>query len=100
MEETLDGWGSDEAGTTGCRDELVNHQHLVSAVETAHGTYPDGDRATLAALLGRQRVRITERCSPVSSPDRQDAQLGDDDGGADGGGYLLRGFDPETDVAF
>lgn len=23
LEETLDGWGSDEAGTTGCRDELV-----------------------------------------------------------------------------
>lgn len=43
---------------------------------------------------------VTERCAPVSSSNRQDAQLGDYDGGADGGRYFFGGLDAETDVAF
>lgn len=63
-------------------------------------THSDGDGATFAALLGRQGVRVAERCTPVPSSDRQDAQLGDDDGGADGGGDFFGRLDAETDVAF
>lgn len=43
---------------------------------------------------------FTERRAPVSSPNRQDAQLGDYDGGADGRRYFFGGLDTETDVAF
>ena len=45
-------------------------------------------------------MRVTKRCTPVPSSDRQDAQLGNDDGGTDGSRYFLGGLDAETDVAF
>ena len=45
-------------------------------------------------------MRVAERATPVSASNGQDAQLGDDDGGADGGRDLLGGLDAETDVAF
>ena len=63
-------------------------------------TYSNGNRATLAALLCGQRVWVAERCAPVSSSDRQHAQLRNDDGGADGGGDLFGRLDAESDVAF
>lgn len=62
-------------------------------------TYTDGDGTALAALLAGQGVRSTKVGSPVTSSDGDDAQLGDDDGGADGSGNLLGGLDAETDVA-
>ena len=65
----------------------------------AGDTYADGDGTALAALLGGQRVRLTEVGAPVTAAHRDDAELGDDDGGADGGRDLLRGLDAETDVA-
>ena len=40
----------------------------------------------------------TEVGAPVTTTDGDDAQLGDDDGGADSGGNLLGGLDAETDV--
>ena len=45
-------------------------------------------------------MRLTQRCTPVSSPNRQDAQLGNYDGGADGGGYFFRCLDSQTNVSF
>jgi hypothetical protein len=63
-------------------------------------TYSHSDRATLAALLGRQRMRVPQGSTPVSSSNWQDTQLGDDDGGANGSSHLLGGLDTETDVAF
>lgn len=44
-------------------------------------------------------MRLTEIGAPVSSPDGQDAQLSNDDGGTDGGSNFLGGLDSETDVA-
>ena len=58
-----------------------------------HGTHSNSHGAALAALFCRQRVWLTQRCAPVSSPNGQDAQLGDYDGGADGGGYFFGGLD-------
>ena len=43
---------------------------------------------------------VAQRCAPVSSPNGQDAQLGDYDGGADGGGYFFGGLYSQTDVSF
>lgn len=37
--------------------------------------------------------------TPVSATDGDDAELSDDDGGADGGSNFLGGLDSETDVA-
>lgn len=81
LEETLDGGRGDEAGTAGRGDET------------------DGDGTALAGLLGGQRVRLTEVGAPVTSSDGHDAELGDDDGSADGGCDFLGGLDAETDVA-
>lgn len=81
LQETLDGGRGDEAGTTGGGDET------------------DSDGTALAALLGGERVRLTEVGTPVSTADGDDAELGDDDGGADGGRDFLGGLDTETNVA-
>ena len=63
------------------------------------GTYADGDGTALAALLGGERVRKTEVGAPVTATNGDDAELGDDDGGADGSCDFLGGLDAETDVA-
>ena len=44
-------------------------------------------------------MRRTEVGTPVASAHGDDAQLGDNDGGADGRGDFLGGLDAETDVA-
>jgi hypothetical protein len=44
-------------------------------------------------------VGSTEVGTPVASSDGDDAELGDDDGGADSGGDFLGGLDAEADVA-
>ena len=43
---------------------------------------------------------VTQRCTPVSSPDRQHAQLGNYDGGTDGGSYFFGSLDSQTNVSF
>lgn len=74
---------------------------LVEVLGRGNGdTYTNGYGTTLAALLGWQRVRLTEVGTPVASSNGQDGQLGDDDGGADGGRDFLGGLNPETDVTF
>lgn len=62
-------------------------------------TYSDGNGTALAALLDGQRVGITEVGTPVASTDGQNAELSDDDGGADGSSDFLGGLDSETNVA-
>jgi hypothetical protein len=43
-------------------------------------------------------VWFTEVGTPVAATDGQDGELGDDDGGTDGGCDFLGGLDAETDV--
>lgn len=62
-------------------------------------TYTDGDGAALSRLLDGDGVGLTKVGTPVSSSHGDDAQLGDDDGGTDGGGDLLGGLDTEANVA-
>jgi hypothetical protein len=45
-------------------------------------------------------VWFTKVGTPVAATDGQDGQLGDDDGGANGGCDFFGGLDAETDVAF
>lgn len=61
-------------------------------------SYSDGDGTALAGLLDGQGVRLSEVAAPVSTADGDDAELGDDDGGADGGSDFLGGLDAETDM--
>jgi hypothetical protein len=51
-------------------------------------------------LFGREGVWFTEVGAPVAAADREDGELGDDDGCADGGSNFFGGLDAETDVAF
>jgi len=44
-------------------------------------------------------VRLTEVGTPVTAADGQDGELGNGDGGTDGGSDFLGGLDAETDVA-
>lgn len=62
-------------------------------------TYSDGNRSTLSTLLDGQRVRLTKVGTPVTSPDGENSELGDGDGGTDGGSDFLGGLDTKTDVA-
>ena len=62
-------------------------------------TYPDGDGTALAALLDGDRMRLTEVGTPVTTTNRHDGELRNDDRGADGGGDFLGGLDAETDMA-
>ena len=61
-------------------------------------TYSDGNGTALAGLLNGDGVRLTKVGAPVTSTDRNDGKLGNDDGGADGGSDFLGGLDTETDV--
>ena len=99
LEEALDGGGGNEAGTTGGGDHLVLSVRLSCNGVGGRKTYANSDGTALAALLAGQRVRLTKVGTPVSATDGDDAQLGDDDGGADGGSDFLGGLDTETDVA-
>lgn len=62
-------------------------------------TYSDGDGTALSALLDGQGVGKTKVGTPVTAADGDDAQLGDDDSGTDGGSDFLGGLDTETDVS-
>lgn len=62
-------------------------------------TYTDGDGTALARLLDGNGVRLTKVGTPVTTTDGDNVELGDDDGGTDGGSDFLGGLDTETDVA-
>ena len=62
-------------------------------------TYTDGNGTALARLLDGNGVRLTKVGAPVSATDGDDVELGNNDGGADGGSDFLGGLDTETDVA-
>lgn len=62
-------------------------------------TYADGDGTALARLLDGNGVRLTKVGTPVTTADGDNVELGDDDGGTDGGSDFLGGLDTETDVA-
>ena len=62
-------------------------------------TYSDGDGTALSTLLDGKGVGETKVGTPVTAADGDDAQLGDDDGGADSSSDFLGGLNAETDVA-
>ena len=45
-------------------------------------------------------MRLTKVRSPIPAPDWENRELGNYDGGTDGGGDFFGGLDAETDVAF
>ena len=108
LEKTLDGWGGDETSTTGSWDKLLipilAHCFHITPYEAnraydAEKTYSDSDGSALSGLLSGQRVRLSERVTPVSTTDWKDAQLGDNDSSSDSSGDFLGSLDTETDVS-
>lgn len=80
-EQLLGHRGGHDASTTGGRDET--HQ----------------DRATAAGHLAGHGVGLTDLVTPVTSPDGDDGQLGQDDGTTDGCGHLFGALHAQTHVA-
>lgn len=101
LEQTLNGGRGNKAGTTGSGDKLfkLGYRFPSNGVRNQKKTYSDGDGSTLSTLLYGQRVRLTKVGTPVTSPDGQDGELGNGDGGTDSGSNFLGGLDTETDVA-
>lgn len=52
-------------------------------------THSNSYGTAFSIQLCRERVRFTKICSPVPTTDREDIQLCDDNGGADGSGHFL-----------
>lgn len=80
LEELLDGRRGNDTGTTGSRNET------------------DENRTALAGNLGGKRVGSTNGVTPVSTADGDDRELGNNNGGANGGGNLLGGLNTKTNV--
>lgn len=66
---------------------------------SARCTHANCDRATLSALLGRDRVRKTEVGTPVAPADGDDAELRNDDCGTDSRGNFLGSLDAKANMA-
>lgn len=103
LQQTFDGRGCDEAGTSRGGDELEKSATSVIQI-TKHRikgfrTYSDSDAAAFPAFLRGQTVRRSQVGTPVPAAHGDDAELGDDDGGADGGCDFFGGLDAEADVA-
>lgn len=81
LQESLDGWSGNDTGTSWSGDES------------------DTDRSTLSRNLDWHSVWLSQVGAPVSSTDRDDGELGEDDGTSDGGCDFLGALDSETDVA-
>lgn len=62
-------------------------------------TYTNGHGATLAGFLDGNGVRLTEVGTPVTTANGHNGELGNDDGGTDGGSDFLGGLNAKTDVS-
>lgn len=77
-EQLLGHRGGHDASTTGGRDET--HQHRAAA--TSH--------------LAGHGVGLSDLVTPITSPDGNNGQLGQDDGTTDGGGHLFGALHTQT----
>lgn len=80
LKELLGDGSSDDSGTTGSGDKTGE------------------DRTTLTGDLARDGVGLTEGGTPVTTTDRDDGELGNDDGTTDSGGNFLGALNTKTDV--
>lgn len=80
-EQLLGHGGGHDASTTGGRDET--HQ----------------DRAATAGHLAGHGVGLADLVTPITSPDGDNGQLGQDDGSTDGCGHLFGALHPQTHMA-
>jgi len=79
-DELLGDTGGDDTSTTGSGDET------------------HGDGTALSGDLGGDSVGRSELVTPVSTADRDDVQLGSNDGTTDGSGDFLGALDSKTEV--
>lgn len=83
----------------GINCKAISQCHTRVNVAVLRFTYPDCDGTALSTLLDGERVRQTKIGTPVTTSDGDDAQLGDNDSGADGSGNFLGSLDTKTNMA-
>jgi len=81
LQDLLGDLGSDNTSSTGRRHKAHSHG------------------STLASNLHGNGVRKVNHVTPVSTANRHEGQLGEDDGTTDGGGDLLGAFHTKSDVS-
>ena len=99
LQQTLDGWRGDEAGTAWSWNELRHISIFVWQLRDCMYTYTNGNGTTLAALLGGDGVRFTEVGTPVATTNWHDGEFGDDDSRADSSSDFLRRLDTKSDMS-
>jgi len=86
---------------------IVNTSHLKKLLGNRRGHNPgttgsgdqfDRDRTALAGHLTGNRVRLADLVAPIASSDRDDGQLGEDDGTSDGRCHFFGALHSETHV--
>ena len=96
------------SGSTSRGVAVINTSHLqqllgdrsgdnTSSTRSGDQSHPDG--ATLASHLAGDSVRTTNLVAPETSSDRNNGELGQDDGASDGSGDLLGALDTKTNVS-
>ena len=83
----------------GHAQQLLGHGGGHDAGSPGGGDQPDVDGTALSVHLAGHCVGLAELVAPVTAPDGDEGELGEDDGAADGGGHLLAALHSETDVA-
>lgn len=103
LDEVTEGLGVTNRGCvdildTGELQELLGHAGGDNAGTTRSGDETDSDGSALSGELHGNGVDIADAATPVTTTDGDEAQLGEDDGTADGGSNFLRALDAETAV--
>lgn len=84
---------------TSHHEQLLGHggRHDASTAGGRNETHQD--RAAAASHLAGHGVGLTDLVTPITSPDGDNGQLGQDDGPTDGCGHLFGALHPQTHMA-
>lgn len=84
---------------TGHHEQLLGHRGGHDASTTGGRDETHQDRAAASGHLAGHGVGLADLVTPVTSPDGDDGQLGQDDGTTDGSGHLFGALHSQTHVA-
>ena len=75
-------------------NSFLGHKGYNKASAPGGGDEAHQHRATAPSHLTRDSVRLADLVLPVASPHRDNGELGQDDGPADGSGYFFEQLTP------
>lgn len=84
---------------TSHHEQLLGHRGGHDASTTGGGNETHQDRATAASHLAGHGVGLADLVTPITSPDRDNGQLGKDDGPTNGCGHLFGALHTQTHMA-